>query len=60
VFEGRPRRGERDNFHTRPETGLQTKREGFGQQRDIKPFRDRAQKWRGDDEIPQPPQFDDE
>ena len=60
VFEGRPRRGERDHFHTRPETGLQIERVGFAQQCDVKPFRHRAQKWRGDDEIPQSPQFNDE
>ena len=60
VFESRPRRGERDNFHARPETRLQIKREGLGQQRHLKVFRRGAQKWRGDDEVAQPPQFDDE
>ena len=60
AFEGRPRRGEGDNLHPRPQAGLQIEREGFGQQRHLKVFRRGAQKRRGNDEVAQPPQFDDE
>lgn len=60
VFEGRPRCGERRHFHPGPKPGLQIERERLGQQRDFKPCRHRAQKGRGDDEIAQPPEFNDE
>src|SRR3974390_2933902 len=55
-----PRGDEWNHFDLWPETRAQFLREGFGEESDIKFLRRGAQEWRGNDQIPQAPKFQDD
>lgn len=60
VFESGPWRDKSLDAHVRPEARLQVSRERLGEQRDVEFFSGGAQERRGDDEVAESPQFDDE
>ena len=60
IFEGGPGRDEGDDAHAGPEAALQIERVRLGEQGDVEPLRRGAQERRGNGEVAQPPQFNDE
>ncbi len=60
IFEGGPGRDEGDDAHAGPEAALQFQRVRLGEQSHVEPLRRGAQERRGNGEVAQPPQFNDE
>ena len=60
TMERRPRGGEGNGVHFRPEARTQFLGEGFGQQGDGEFFRCGPEKGRGDDQIAETPKFENE
>jgi hypothetical protein len=59
VFESGPGRDKGFHMHGGPEARLQIKREGLGEESDIRSFGGGLKKRCGDDQVAQSPEFDD-